>query len=56
MNTERKIRDQQNQDRALEQKNRIRRQDPIADRMGGRVYTPSDIRAVERERMRAKRG
>lgn len=37
-------------DRALEERTGIRRRDPQADKVDGRVYTPADIRALEKER------
>lgn len=38
------------EDRALEQKIGIRRNDPVSDRFGGRVYSMADIEELERSK------
>jgi hypothetical protein len=45
------IQEKKTQDQRFEQRARIRRRDPQADKVGGRVYSPDDIRALEEERV-----
>jgi hypothetical protein len=55
VSNDRSIEKKRSEDRAFEDKHGIRHHDPIADRYGGKVYSPSDSRAIEQQRMPPRR-
>lgn len=49
MSLPRKIEDRKRQDADLERELKIRRNDPVSDKLGGVRYSPADIEALENE-------